>query len=327
LSWKQIVGHDLQKVALEKAWSSERLGQAYFFHGPDGVGKKRFAIELAKSVLCENQNKLSLDSCGKCSSCKLVEGGAHPDLHVFECPRELQEFPIELMKNVCAEFALKSSRGGIKVLVLDDCDKMNEESGNCFLKTLEEPPGESLIILLGNSIDVQLDTILSRCQKIGFYSLSEQNLRKVLSDLLPGEMDSLQKVIPFANGSPGQALAMKNPEFLKTLDVVIGECSNLEPDPVRMNKSVMEFVESSGKESSLQRSGAIALIHTAILWMRRELSNNSVHEDEVDRMILRIEACFRAEELIERRVQLSLAVQYWVDEMLWPTIRKPSALV
>lgn len=317
-----MLGHDLQKQALERAYQSGRLGQAYFFHGPSGIGKKLFARELAKAVLCQEKKPGELTACDACPSCKLVEGETHPDLRVFFCPPEKQEFPRDLMLEIREGFFLKSSRGGTRVLILDDCDKFNEESGNLFLKTLEEPPGDSLIILLGSSVDLQLDTILSRCQKMAFYPLSDAMLGKALEMALPGESASLAGVLPFANGSPGMALAMKDPEFLKTMEVIISECLSSNPDPVRFNKCAMSFVESAGKESSLQRANATRLIHTALHWLRGLIAGSPSGEDEmVEKTLCRMEACFRVEEMVERRVQLALAVQYWVEEMLWPTVR------
>src|SRR5208337_765045 len=109
-----------------------------------------------------------LDACDACPACIQVDAGSHPDYHFAAKPPEALEFPIDLMREVCGGFALKSARGRGKVIVIDDADDLNEESANCFLKTLEEPPPRSLLILIGSSLDRQLPTILSRCHAVRF---------------------------------------------------------------------------------------------------------------------------------------------------------------
>ena len=179
MSWKDIVGHESQIKYLIHAWQTNRLGQAYFFHGPDGVGKRTLAIEFGKALLCQSNN--NYEACGVCASCKLVEAENHPDLQTNGCPKDVHEFPRELMKEICEGFFLKASRGGAKVLVIDDCDLLNEESGNIFLKSLEEPPPHSIIFLIGTSVERQLETILSRCQKLAFHGLNQSEIAKVFA--------------------------------------------------------------------------------------------------------------------------------------------------
>src|SRR5262249_2777059 len=151
-----------------------RLAHAYLFVGAEGVGKKLFAAELARALLCEAPRPGSgrLEACDRCASCLLVEAGTHPDLTVVGRPEESNEMPIELMRELCRHFMLKSARGRGKVIVLDDADDLNEVSANFFLKTLEEPPPHSVFLLIGTSREQQLPTILSRCQVVRFAPLA-----------------------------------------------------------------------------------------------------------------------------------------------------------
>src|SRR5262249_30749997 len=132
-----------------------RLAHAYLFTGPTGVGKRLFAVELARALLCE-ASPGALEACGRCPSCLLMGAGNHPDFAVAVRPPEALEFPIELMRSVCAGFSLRPARGRGKVVVIDDADDLNEESANCFLKTLEEPPPRSVLILIGSQPERQL---------------------------------------------------------------------------------------------------------------------------------------------------------------------------
>src|SRR5262249_56704579 len=121
------------------------------------------------------------EACDRCPSCMQVEAGTHPDFFSAARPAESLEFPIKLMKELCQSFSLKSARGRGKVVLIDDADDLNEESANCFLKTLEEPPPRSVLILIGSSPERQLPTIVSRCQVVRFAPLPDELVDEVLA--------------------------------------------------------------------------------------------------------------------------------------------------
>src|SRR5262249_21284851 len=135
--------------------------------GPPGIGKRPFAIELASALLCENPSS-DLLACQQCTSCALMAAGTHPDFFAVARPEDKNELPIEVMRQLCRGFSLKSARGRGKIALLDDADDLNAESANCFLKTLEEPPPRSVFFLIGTSPERQLPTIVSRCQVVRF---------------------------------------------------------------------------------------------------------------------------------------------------------------
>jgi len=147
MSWDRIRGHDEARQTFQTAWARARLGQAYLFVGPDGVGKRLFARELAKALLCEHP-PAPLTACDRCPSCAQVEAGTHPDVFTIRTPEGKHELPIDEMRAFCGRMAMKPSRGSRKVGIVEDADDFNDASANCFLKTLEEPPPGSLLILL-----------------------------------------------------------------------------------------------------------------------------------------------------------------------------------
>src|SRR5438128_11535919 len=153
MSWSQILGHERWVELFRHAVRRNRLAHAYLFVGPAGVGKRLFALELAKALLCERNEPGQLDACGECEACKLIDADTHPDFFWRGKPwidpkdgKEKNEIPIDLMRKLCASLGLKSARGRAKVAVLDDADDLNEESANCFLKTLDVPPPGSVFI-------------------------------------------------------------------------------------------------------------------------------------------------------------------------------------
>src|SRR5207245_1529352 len=146
--------------------------------------------------------------------------GTHPDLTIAGRPEESLELPISVIREFCHRLALKPARGRGKVAILDDADDLNEEAANCFLKTLEEPPPRSVLLLIGTSAERQLPTIVSRCQVVAFPPLSEELVRELV--LAQGVEDEslLRRIVPLSGGSPGQALALADPalwEFRRSL--------------------------------------------------------------------------------------------------------------
>ena len=209
MSWTHIQGHDRWIQVFADVVRQNRLGHAYLFLGPPGVGKRLFAAELAKTLLCENRGE-AFAACDRCPSCLLVDAGTHPDFFAVERPEGKNELPVEVIRGLCRDFSLKSARGHGKMAILDDADDLNDEAANCFLKTLEEPPPRSVIFLIGTSRDRQLPTILSRCQLIRFAPLPEELVQELLRQQgVPAEL--LPRLTKLADGSPGQALALADP--------------------------------------------------------------------------------------------------------------------
>src|SRR5438270_3335729 len=180
MAWFRVRGHTAVVRLFAEAWRRGRLAHAYLFAGPPGVGKRLFADELARALLCENPPAGRLEACDQCPSCLQVAAGTHPDFFVAVKPEDKLEFPIDVMRELCQSLSLKSARGRGKVAIVDDADDLNEESANCFLKTLEEPPPRSVLVLIGSSADRQLPTIVSRCQVIRFAPLPDPLVAELL---------------------------------------------------------------------------------------------------------------------------------------------------
>src|SRR5204862_2693685 len=128
-------------------------------------------------------------------------------------PDDKLQLPIEVVRQPCADLAPKPARGGRKVASLDDADDLNEESSNCFLKTLEEPPPGSLLILIGTSPDLQLPTIRSRCQLVRFAPLPPGDVADLLRQAGVTDEALVARLRHLAAGSPGRALELADPEL------------------------------------------------------------------------------------------------------------------
>ena len=171
MSWQGIAGHDEIVARFRTMLARGRLASTFLFVGPAGVGKRTFATRLAAALLCQTQPPAALDPCGVCSSCLQVAAGTHPDLLRVSKPADKSFIPLELFigpkekrmqQGLCHDISLKPFMGGGRVAIIDDADYLNEEGANSLLKTLEEPPPQSVLILIGTSADRQLPTIRSR---------------------------------------------------------------------------------------------------------------------------------------------------------------------
>jgi DNA polymerase-3 subunit delta' len=333
VSWKRVRGHEAQVRAFEHAVRRNRLAHAYLFTGPAGVGKRLFAHELAKALLCEQASPERLEACDRCPSCLQVEACTHPDFFTASRPEEKLELPIEVMRELCRSFALKSMRGRGKVAVLDDADDLNEEAANCFLKTLEEPPPRSVLILVGSSPERQLATIVSRCQVVRFAPLPEAVVAELLrgQDLPdPGMIDRLARL---GGGSPGQALALADPELWAFRQRLIDGLTRPQPDGVALGEALRQFVEEAGKDSAAQRRRASLVLRLLIEFLNDALrlrvggaprpaeaedqrALQSLAERLEPEALLRVlERCLEGDAQIDRRVQLVLVLEALLDAL------------
>ena len=174
----QIRGHESARERFRKSLEAGRLASTFLFVGPQGIGKRGFALGLAQALLCARTRADDpLEACGACESCRLMAAGTHPDLIRIERPEGKSFIPVELLigsqekrmrEGLCHEIAMKPFLGGRKVAIIDDADFLNVEGANALLKTLEEPPPRCVMILIGMSAARQLPTIRSRCQIVRF---------------------------------------------------------------------------------------------------------------------------------------------------------------
>jgi DNA polymerase-3 subunit delta' len=207
MPFQEIVGQERVVDRLRRSWRGGRLAQAYCFTGPAGVGKRTTALALAQAVECRAPlNAEAPDACGRCPACRKVAAGEHPDVTIVR-PSDKTVITIEQIREVAARAALKPYEGTTKVWILDPADQMQEPAANALLKTLEEPLGRSLFVLVTSAVSALLPTIRSRCQEVRFEPLSEAALREILLHHGRAPEDAAAAAA-LAGGSAERALAV-----------------------------------------------------------------------------------------------------------------------
>ncbi len=187
MTWTTIIGHDRPKRILEKALVRSQIAHAYLFHGRDSIGKLQIALAFAQAILCERNVSMeegdasappTIDGCGHCRACLAVEANTHPDVMITQ-PHGSQ-IKIDQIRAVQEALVFKPVTGSRKVVIVDDAESMNLQAANCFLKTLEEPPDHSLLILITSQPHRLPPTMLSRCQQLRFDSPRRDEIKRLL---------------------------------------------------------------------------------------------------------------------------------------------------
>ena len=203
MALSRVRGQDQVARMFSGILAKDRLAHAYLFLGPSGVGKATFARELAKAILCP---KAGHDACDSCPACHRFDAGRHGDFHLVQPEAGKRAVSINDVRTLESAVALRAVEGGHKVFVIEDADRMTVEASNAFLKTLEEPPPKSLLILIVESLDAMLDTIVSRCHVVRFRPIANPLVAEMLREehgVAPGEAAA---VANFAGGSMGRAV-------------------------------------------------------------------------------------------------------------------------
>lgn len=323
MGWDRVKGQDAAITSLRGAFERGRFGQAYLFAGPDGVGKRLAARELAKALLCDRPAG-PLAACDRCPSCAQVEVGTHPDAFAVRTPEGKHELPVEEIRGFCARMALKAVRGGRKVGVVEDADDFNEESANAFLKTLEEPPPGGVLVLLATGTDRQLPTILSRCQVVRFAPLGPADLRAILVE---HEVADPDRLVRLADGSAARALALADEAFDAVRRTLVEGVTAPRPNFAGLAEAWQRFYEEAGKDTAAQRlrvSVTLGFLLEAVRSALRlsvgarvpgldaaDAGRLRAFADRLgpDRLAELADRCLEADTHVARRVQLILVVE------------------
>jgi len=219
MSFRGIKGQDRVIAFLKEAIKNSRIAHAYLFLGPEGVGKKTTALNFAKAINCSS---LTEDGpCDACDSCRKIDSRNHPDIFTVEPEKKGGSIKIDRIRELIRKTGFKSYEGRKKVSIIDSADSMTEEAANAILKTLEEPPPESVFILIAENLSYIFPTIRSRSEIIKFYPLGIDEIKRVL--LSEYKIDEVKAHIlsHLSSGSLGRALRLKETDIFERREMLL----------------------------------------------------------------------------------------------------------
>jgi DNA polymerase-3 subunit delta' len=253
VTFSGIIGLEKPLSVIGRMLTSGRIPHALLFHGPEGVGKRTVAERLAISLLCERPGADGA-ACGSCAACVKAAHGNHPDLLVTtrlpkaepkggtepddetegEGSGDLKAWiVVDQVRELAQHAAYAPREGRRRVFLVDPADRMNAAAQNALLKTLEEPPGRALIILISARPHVLFPTVRSRCSQLGFAAMEPDRLAAALAahGLAAGEARSRAAL---AEGRPGRALALDPEATARRRDAILELLDGLVASPAAL---------------------------------------------------------------------------------------------
>ncbi len=197
-----IFGHKQAIQFLQNSIEQEKLAHAYLFYGSKGLGKKMIANYFASSIFCTSVDK---KPCGQCKYCRLVAKNSYLDLYTLG--KDDQELSVENVREFMHSLQMANIYSNKKIAIIYNVEKINIFGANALLKTLEEPPANTIIILLADNINLLPATVISRCQPIKFQALKKEEMEEWISKFDFDESER-QTIMNLSFGKPGLALQL-----------------------------------------------------------------------------------------------------------------------
>jgi len=338
VSWYGIEGHDAVVERFRNSLAKQRMASTFLFVGPPGIGKRKFAFQLAQCLLCPNHQEAELLACEQCDTCKQVAAQTHPDVDYLCRPDGAANIPIELLigarerrmrEGLCYRISLKPNAGRRRIAIIDDADHLAVAGANSLLKTLEEPPSGAVIILIGTSEQRQLPTIRSRCQVVRFQSLADPHVVQYLkrrnetemSDADDGSVElddaTIAAIVQLSGGSLQRAREFANPGLTK-FEASLDEMWNRHPiRSLAIAEQIQAFLKPLGNDTAGKRSLLERLVQLRINRLRAKMMEAlGDNDDRVQAAIAsQIERCLDSLQQIRANANLATLVECWVDDL------------
>lgn len=314
--WKKIKGQRRVINILKNIYNSGRIPHSFIFHGIEGTGKDAAAIEFAKLLNCDNPD-VETGACDKCRSCKQMsllnsasikfitplpspkkdgddsenQTFSESDFEILKAELSIKSLDpyhkinipkassikIESIRQIKKEIYLTGERGKKKVYIISQADMMRREASNSFLKVLEEPPGDALIILTTAKINSLLPTIIGRCQKVKFDAIGSRDLKEYILENHPDtQEEEINLLVNLSNGSLQTLKNILNCNFLELRDKVIDHIRAIVANKYLAISKIITSITSL-KDKELVRQ----YLYLMQLWFRDIIIKKSQNDDRI----------------------------------------------
>ncbi|HPL53727.1 MAG TPA: DNA polymerase III subunit delta' [Bacillota bacterium] len=253
MSFNKIIGQKIIIESLRNAVKNNKVSNGYIFSGPEGCGKKLMANTFAMALNCSGT--ADHRPCGSCSSCIRTSSGNHPDVGIVR--PDGQSIKIRQIRYIISETAKKPFENGYKVIIFENAEKMTHDAQDAFLKTLEEPPDNTVFILLVENYSLLLPAIVSRCQVHRFKPINASELRDFLGTRYDCSSAEIESAIRHSKGVVGRALELLTDKesfkiraaYIDILEkALLGSCSEallLASEKIASREEAEKFLEFS----------------------------------------------------------------------------------
>ena len=287
----EIIGNEQIKEEFIKVIEEDKVSHSYMFVGIEGIGKQMMAKSFAKMILCTNETE---KGCNYCKSCIEFNSNNHPDfLYMKPDGNSIKIEQIRYLQRKIQEKPIISNK---KVYIINDADKMTTEAQNCLLKTLEEPPEYSTIILIGSNENAFLNTIKSRCMMISFGPIETEYIKQYMEKTY--EMTNIsQNMLEAFQGSIGKAIILKDKkEQYEKIETVIENLNKkniidilkLSEEIYQSKDEIMNILEYMNiillklAKENIQYANCIDIVENT----KKRLNQNANYDMSIDNMIL-----------------------------------------
>ncbi len=283
--------HEQQWRGLVSRWREGSLPHALLLAGAPGLGKFDFARHFVQALLCEHPNEAG-EPCGSCHGCHLYGAGTHPDINLVEPAEEGKAIVVDQVRGIIDYVTLKPHYAPFKITLIAPAERMNTAASNSLLKSLEEPPARSLMILVSHRPAALLPTIRSRCQRIDFKTPSADMARRWLQPRIQAGEDAAA-LLALAQGAPVAALAFSGTDVLSRRDGVLQDLERLQRGDEDVVAVAARWLKSGIKEPLTWMAGwAADMIRLKAAPQPPHLLNPDLAEP-----LCRLARCFEAKEL------------------------------
>lgn len=321
MNFDSIIGQSVLAGSLKRAVKDDLVANAYIFCGSKGSGKSMVAEIFAKALNCKDEGVEK--PCDNCTSCKKLESSNHPNIDIIKPSGA--SIKIKQIREVITKVSKKPFESGYKVLIIDEAEKMTQDAQDAFLKTLEEPPANTVFVLLAENQNSLLPTVVSRCQVFYLKKVSTQQIESYLLEKFSYDLDRISFAANTANGIIGRAIEMLNDQELqklRKLHVNFVSCLN--------NGSYTELT-AAASELAASKEDVVILLNFMLSWHRdiliirqgceEQLLVNSDNVDIIKRQaeVLDEKRIYRIIDAIKRTISYvnhNVGIKNSVDSML-----------
>ena len=303
--WDDVVGHGAIKRSLENAVEQGRVNHAYIFSGPSGVGKFMTARAFAAAMLCPE------GGCGECNVCRRVVEEKHPDVLVVRPAGK--NIPVETIRALRLDAFRKPAESDRKVYIIKNADRMWDEGASTLLKVLEEPPGNTVFVLISANPEGMLPTIRSRCQQINFSLVPAVELREYLIERKGVSAEKAELVVRLTGGVLGRALDWcDDPSRLSRRDSVLRMARSLKQADINQ---ALEMAQELYREVR----GPAEELASVYQERKKELADGALDDDTVRRLSKALDEECKREQLKEEirgTKEILSTLAWWYRDIL-----------